>query len=119
MAGLLPILHLVYADPRTEATNYLRYTVDLQAHQFGLTPETFRAPWPRITWLALGREVAVGGYLRTPWYPARNAVDLLGRTFIFEVGPLAAARPALAARAPALPNPALEPPALLTHHCAA
>ena len=66
VAGLLPILYLVYADPRTEATNYLKYTVDLQAHQFGLTPETFRTPWQRISWL-----------------------DLLGHTFLFEVGPLA------------------------------
>ena len=89
VAGLLPILYLVYADPRTEATKYLKHTVDLQAHQFGLTPETFRTPWQRITWLALGREASVGRSLQTPRYLARNAVDLLGHTFMLEVGPLA------------------------------
>ena len=87
--GLLPILYLVYTDPRTEATNYLKYTVDLQAHQFGLTPETFRTPWQRISWLALGREVSLGDHLASPRHLVRNSLDMLAHTFLFEVGPLA------------------------------
>jgi hypothetical protein len=89
VAGLLPILYLVYADPRTEATNYLKYTVDLQAHQFGLTPETFRTPWKRITWLALGREAEGATSLGDLRGVIRNIIDQLGYTFCFDAGPLA------------------------------
>lgn len=89
VAGLLPILYLVYADPRTEATNYLKYTVDLRAHQFGLTPETFRTPWQRISWIALGREAERATSLANPRGMIRNIVDQLGYTFMFEAGPLA------------------------------
>jgi hypothetical protein len=96
--GLLPILYLVYADPRTDATNYLKYTVDLQAHQFGLTPETFRTPWQRIPWLVLGRESSSVGRLVSPLTLVKNVVDLLGHTFLFEVGPLALVPLAIALR---------------------
>ena len=89
VAGLLPILYLVYADPRTDATNYLKYTVDLPSHQFGLTPETFRTPWQRITWLVLGREAEGATNLGNLRGVASNIINQLGYTFLFEAGPLA------------------------------
>ncbi len=89
VVGLLPIFYLVYADPRTEATNYLKYTVDLQAHMFGLTPETFHTPWQRLPWLMFGREWASVGRMVRPLILVRNVIDLLGHSFMFEVGPLA------------------------------
>jgi hypothetical protein len=99
VAGLLPILYLAYADPRTEATNYLKYTVDLAAHQFGLTPETFHTPWQRISWIALGAEAPRAEFLRHPRQVAGNVQDLLGYTFLFDYGPLALIPLALGLRA--------------------
>jgi hypothetical protein len=89
LAGLLPILYLVYADARTEATNYLKTTIEFQSHEFGLAAETFHAAWQRIPWLVLGREAGMGTHLGNPLDMARNAADLLAYTFLFEVGPLA------------------------------
>jgi len=89
VVGLLPILYLVYADANTEATNWLKFTIDLQSHQLGLTPETFHTPWQRIPWLALGGQWKAGTVLGTPWFLLRNLIDQLAYTFLFDVGPLA------------------------------
>jgi len=96
--GLSPYATLAVADRLNTATNYLRLVVEPAGGQFGLTPETFAAPWTRIAWLVFGPEAHP---VALAWHP-RVALANLGaaavRLFAFEFGPAGLVLAVLGAR---------------------
>jgi len=86
-AGLSPYAYLLVVDPHTQATNYLRYSIELSAGQFGLTPGNFSSPLRRLMWLLFGSESHPVWYTRPPGGLARNALAGLAQLGLFELGP--------------------------------
>ena len=97
LAGLTPVLYLVWADQVPHAMNYLDATLELDANQFGLTRATFDEPWERIPWLLLGDQSARSNFLGHPRILARHLIDAGGVVWLFELGPLAIVPAALGA----------------------
>ncbi len=54
--GLLPYLYLFWADSADLPLNYIDYTVEVRANQFGFTHESFNNPFERILWLVSSNE---------------------------------------------------------------
>ncbi len=88
LVGLSPYAYIPLADHAGVAFNYLRYTIEPNAGQFGLTPATFDAPWERLAYMFVGHD-SNPGYTWAPRALAGNAIHACIVLFAFELGPLA------------------------------
>jgi len=88
LVGLSPYLYAAWIDSGTHPLNYLAYSIDAAAGQFGLTPETFDEPWERIGWLLFGSQAKMTFYLFDPRGLMRNLAHLLSIEFVYHYGPL-------------------------------
>jgi len=95
--GLSPYAYLAFADRQFTATNYLRTTIELSAHQFGLAAASFASPLPRVMWVLFGSESHPVQFARPPGGLLRNGVTAIAQLVLFELGPLAAGLAAIGA----------------------
>ncbi|MFH1011880.1 MAG: DUF2723 domain-containing protein [bacterium] len=87
--GVSPYLYLFWADARHLPMNYLNYTVNLDAGQFGLSSATFDDAWERIPWVVFGRESIPNFFLLTPRMLILNFLNVGGTEFLSGFGPIA------------------------------
>ena len=95
--GLSPYAYLAFADRQFTATNYLRTTIELPAHQFGLAAASFASPLRRVLWVLFGSESHPVQFARPVGGLLRNGVAAMAQLVLFELGPLAAALAAIGA----------------------
>ncbi|MDI6808052.1 MAG: DUF2723 domain-containing protein [Candidatus Eisenbacteria bacterium] len=84
--GVSPYLYLFWADARHLPMNYLNYTINLDARQYGLSTAAFDDFWERIPWLVFGKESHPNVFLFSPRMLARNLLSAGAVEFLFEFG---------------------------------
>ncbi|MBN1885399.1 MAG: DUF2723 domain-containing protein [Candidatus Krumholzibacteriota bacterium] len=84
--GLTPYLYAAWIDAGAHPLNYLAYTIDADAGQYGLTSGTFDEPWERLSWLLLGTQARMQHYLFDPRGIARNLAHLLSIEYVYHYG---------------------------------
>jgi hypothetical protein len=87
--GLVPYLYLVWIGHGNHPMDYVKYTIEPKAGQFGATEKAFDNPWGRILWLFSGKQIRPEFYFTDPRGVARNLAHILLIEFVYHYGPFA------------------------------